>query len=227
MISGQGLVLPTTETAAAWDESAVDRQSPKASHLFSLPEQIGQDATSTLAKSHTQSGVQNAATRDAAYTADLPGSNDADLAADADDKVSEAKRRPDLEQHPWLLYFYDKTAEADYAKYHASRMLKVCHSAYLLLSNTLSSRAALYCAALSHVMPFCAALLCVMSRCIVLCPAVLCCARVCRAMLCNAALRNVKSPNAVPCHDMPSRAVLCCAVRHCVLLRFGRKHSQN
>ena len=61
----------------------------------------------------------------ASHAAEL--ASDAELAADLDEGMSQrqVKMKNRLQQHPWLLHFYDRAVERDYAQYHAQQMLKV------------------------------------------------------------------------------------------------------
>ena len=121
VISGQGLSLPADTaqpdgSAPVEQSSDASRDVPSSLEGNSLP---AGTAPGLAGGGGTELAVEGGFKLE--VVADADEAVDAELAADTDI----AKRKHKLRQHAWLLYFYDRSAEADYANYHASQMLKV------------------------------------------------------------------------------------------------------
>lgn len=130
VISGQGVSLsnalpadtPILDEPVAGPSSQPSQESPS-------PETTTSDqaveASDPVTISSAQLAPDHASAQDTEAPAGVAGCDDADMAADLDWQMSDDKCKHKHRQHPWLLYFYDKSSEADYAKYHATQMLKV------------------------------------------------------------------------------------------------------
>ena len=138
VFSGQGLPLssPASSLESSVSPQAEDCESePSSSELpqaqdseseqsSSEPHRSGRRALLAAAKE----GVGDAAT--AAVPAEICSRRESAEPKDADDVTqfkceAEASHQGRGQQHPWLLYFYDKDMERDYSEYHARQMLKV------------------------------------------------------------------------------------------------------
>ena len=121
VISGQGLSLPADTaqpdgSAPVEQSSDASRDVPSSLEGNSLP---AGTAPGLAGGGGTELAVEGGFKLE--VVADADEAVDAELAAD----MAIAKRKHKLRQHAWLLYFYDRSVEADYANYHASQMLKV------------------------------------------------------------------------------------------------------
>lgn len=138
VISGQGLPLssPASSLEPSVSPQAENSESePGSSELpqaqDSEPEQSSSEphrAGNRVLLAAAEEGVGDAAT--AAVTAEVRSRRESAEPKDADDLTqlkfeAEASHRERGQQHPWLLYFYDKEMERDYSEYHARQMLKV------------------------------------------------------------------------------------------------------
>ena len=123
VISGQGLALPAD--AVQHDSSTPAELSSEASRSVSSNvegDSLQAGTALGFAGSVADVATEGSFPQELEAAAGAAQADDAELAANMD----LAKRKHKLRQHPWLLYFHDRASEADYAKYHASQMLKVC-----------------------------------------------------------------------------------------------------
>ena len=134
--SGQGLPLdPQSPVGSVGGSSSADAQDsdPEPSRLVGghrgllmstddEADEAGQEAAEA-GQEGAEAG-QEAVTHYADSQYDLSESHDSDLAAQLESE-EEARRQERQQQHPWLLYFYDRDMEQDFSRYHARQMLKV------------------------------------------------------------------------------------------------------
>ena len=123
VFSGQG--LPLSSPASSLEPSASPEAEDSESEQSSS-EPRKSDRRALLAAA--DEGVGGAAT--AAVPAEIRSRRESAESKSADDLTqlkseAEASHRESGQQHPWLLYFYDKEMERDYSEYHARQMLKV------------------------------------------------------------------------------------------------------
>ena len=138
VFSGQGLPLssPSSSLEPSASPQAEDSESEPSSS--EPPQAHNSEAEQSSSEPHrsgrrtllvaADEGVGSVAT--AAVTADICRWQESSESKDADALAqlkSEAEAGPQErgQQHPWLLYFYDKDMERDYSEYHARQMLKV------------------------------------------------------------------------------------------------------
>ena len=136
VFSGQGLPLssPSSSLEPSVSPQAEDSESEPSSS--ELPQAHTSESEQSSSEQHrsgrrtllvaADEGVGDAAT--AAVTHEIyqqHESDDADALAQLKSEA-EASHQERGQQHPWLLYFYDKDMERDYSEYHARQMLKVC-----------------------------------------------------------------------------------------------------
>ncbi len=138
VFSGQGLPLssPASSLEPSVSPQAEDCESePSSSELPQAQDSESEQSSSDQHRSGRRAllaaakeGVGDAAT--AAVPAEIRLRRESAESKDADDVTqlkceAEASHRERGQQHPWLLYFYDKDMERDYSEYHARQMLKV------------------------------------------------------------------------------------------------------
>jgi len=138
VFSGQGLPLisPSSSLEPSASPQAEDSESePSSSELPQAQDSESEQSSSEPHRSGRRAllaaadeGVGDAAT--AAVTAEIRLRRESAESKNADALAqlkfeAEASHRERGQQHPWLLYFYDKDMERDYSEYHARQMLKV------------------------------------------------------------------------------------------------------
>lgn len=125
--SGQGLPLdPQSPVGSVGGSSSADPQDSDSEPSRLVPTRGGQRDLLMCAGEEAEPDTfgQEAVTHDVDSQYDMAESHDSDLAAQLESEEA-ASRNGRQQQHPWLLYFYDRDMEQDFSRYHARQMLKV------------------------------------------------------------------------------------------------------